>query len=108
MNKQTIVRLVSAVALVILANLLMTNVVLAGINTRTYSDPDLGTTNPKYIYSRASSPILASDGNAGSPLHTKLYNSIRVKVKRFAKTMAFVGQAESTSRNQIEFTSFTR
>jgi hypothetical protein len=107
-NKQTKIRLVSTIALVILANLLMTNVVLAGANTRTYSDPGMGTTNPKYMFCSVPSPVLSSDSYVGCLSNTELNNSINHKVKAYSKSQVFINQTESALRENVEIISFTR
>jgi hypothetical protein len=99
-NKQTKIRLVSTIALVILANLLMTNVVLAGANTRTYSDPGMFCSVP--------SPVLSSDSYVGCLSNTELNNSINHKVKAYSKSQVFINQTESALRENVEIISFTR
>jgi hypothetical protein len=87
--------------LVLVASLFMTNIVLAGEELTTYSDPDLGTTNPDHLVSRTAFSSLRQ--NVNNIIKSELNRSTRVKVKNQFKTMCFVDQDSSELCSDFNF-----
>ena len=79
--KKKFAQFVSVVWLVAMASLVTTNPAFAGIDKRTYSDPNLGTTNPNNLVSITAVISLSSNVSYSSMVSSKLYPSARDKIK---------------------------
>jgi hypothetical protein len=78
-------KFISALMLVIVADILLTTAVWAGNETITITDPDLGTTSPNHRVSLTAEITFSIEDTPSNLVHIKLTKLRCVKVKKHSK-----------------------